>query len=48
MININKKNTSLKAFKELNISITTKVVNAKVHGFYFPQVKYSQGSFAKS
>jgi len=40
--------SSDKALKAFNISIITKTVRDKVAGFYFPQVKYKQGSLEKS
>lgn len=36
--------SSDKALTALNISIITKTVKDKVEAFYFPQVKYKQGS----
>lgn len=36
---VSKDPSSERALRALNISITTKVVNDKVLGFYFPQLK---------
>ena len=39
--------SSLRALTALNISIMTNVVKDIVEAFYFPQVKYAQGSLSK-
>lgn len=40
--------SSDKALKAFNISNITNTVKDNVAGFYFPQVKYKQGSWEKS
>ena len=44
----NKDPSSLKAFSEFNISITTNTVKDNVEAFFLPQVKYEHGSLEKS